>query len=422
MNIFKNKSIRAWVLYDWGSSAFACTVVAAFFPIFFKKFWSQGIDPQTSTFYLGLSMSLMALVMAVGAPILGSLADRGNFKKKGLLFFAAMGSLGTACLFLIPAGSWPLALLFYGVGYLGFAGGNLFYDALLVDVAEPEEFAKVSVLGFSWGYLGGGLLIIFHALLVTQPQWFGLSSPAEGALWAFLTVGLWWILFTVPIAQHVHEKIQKPKPATNKGFSAAFARLSITLKKVTQNKNLMLFLLAYFFYIDGVGTIYKMAVDFAMAIGMESSDLIKAIILVQFVGFPATLLFIKLAGRFGEKNSILLGVLVYALACTLGAGMQTSAHFFALAAVIGCVQGGVQALSRSLFGRLIPKDQAGEYFGFYNMMGRFSAVLGPFLVGVTAQWTQSSRASISTIVLLFIAGGFFLWRVEEPPMKGNTGL
>lgn len=363
-------------------------------------------------------MSVMATALAVGAPILGALADRGGFKKRGLLFFATFGALGTSLLFFIPQGSWPIALACYGIGTLGFGAGNLFYDALLVDITTPKDFSRVSALGFSWGYLGGGFLILCHALMVTQPQWFGFSNAAEGALWAFLTVGIWWILFTLPLMFKVKESsVNTNKSVSNNDSSplgASLKSLWVTLKEISQQKNSVLFLLAYFFYIDGVGTIYKMAVDFAMAIGMESGDLIKAIILVQFVGFPATLLFIRLAQSLGEKKSIMIGVVVYGVACALGSQMQTATHFYALAAVIGCVQGGVQAMSRSLFGQFIPPGKSGEYFGLYNMMGRFSAILGPLLVGLTAQWTQSSRASIAVIVLLFVAGGWLLHQVKEP--------
>ena len=277
-----SKPLLSWAIYDWANSAFATTVIAAFFPIFFKKYWSLGIDPQTSTFYLGTSMSLMAILMAVAAPILGSFADSHPIKKRGLLAFAALGALSTMGFFLVNSGQWVMALTLYGLASLGFAMANLLYDTLLVDLVPKKNFQFASGLGYGLGYLGGGLLVAIHAWMITSPASFGLSGPAEAVKWAFLTVGLWWLFFSLPLALYVDEKppSKSPQPLKN-----SFLQLAQTFRSAKKDRNLWMFLLAYFFYIDGVGTIYKMAVDFALAIGLESKDLILAIIMFSLWAF-----------------------------------------------------------------------------------------------------------------------------------------
>ena len=336
------RPVWAWALYDWGNSAFVTTVVAAFFPIFFKKYWSQGIDPTVSTFYLGTAMSVAALVFACAAPILGTFADFYGWKKKGVIVFAVFGSLLTCCFFLVDGGQWVAALCLYGLAWIGFTGANLFYDSLLVEVTEQKHFNFVSGFGYGLGYLGGGVLIVINAMMVTKPEMFGLADAVAGVKWAFLTVGLWWLIFTIPLIMWVPEgKADTKKHSWLEGFS----QVRKTVTEVLQQKNLLLFLIAFFFYIDGVHTIYKMAVDFAMAINLESKDLITAIVIVQFVGFPATIVYAYIADKVGTKASVLAGLVVYSLLCIGGAFMTTSTHFFILAMGLGLVQGGVQALS-----------------------------------------------------------------------------
>lgn len=410
MKIRFDRKIWAWSFYDWANSAFATTVMAAFFPIFFKKYWAADLNPQESTFYLGTTMSIAALIFAAFAPILGSTADLYGWAKRGVLIFATLGSITCFAFFPLQQGEWVLALIVYAISWLGFAGGNLFYDSLLTTVCKEDEMDWVSCLGYGMGYLGGGVLIILNALMVTKPELFGLANAAEGVKWAFATVGLWWLVFTVPLMLIVEEKpALNPQAPWWQGFKEVWQ----TLQKIKHHKNLVLFLVAFFFYIDGVHTIFKMAVDFALAINLESGDLIKAIILVQFVGFPATLLFAKLPKMIGLKNSLFLGIFIYSIICFVGAFISTATHFFIMAFVLGCVQGGVQALSRSCYATLIPeKKMASEYFGFYNMFGKFSAVLGPFLVGLTSLISKNSRVSLIAIFVLFLIGALLLSRVK----------
>ncbi len=407
--LFK-KDVWSWAFYDWANSAFATTVAAAFFPIFFKKYWASHLSPTESTFYLGATMSLAALLFAASAPLLGSFADLYGLAKRGLVFFASLGSLCCVLFYWVPEAHWVMALGVYGVAWIGFSGGNLFYDSLIFTVSDNKSMNFVSCLGYGMGYLGGGLLVVVNALMVTQPQLFGLANPAAGVKWAFISVGIWWFVFTIPLIFFVHERKAIKAKAS---WAAGFREVYQTLLKIKKHKTLVTFLIAYFFYIDGVHTIFKMAVDFALSINLQSSDLIKAIVIVQFVGFPATLVFSSLAKLTGTKTGILIGIGVYSLICLMGAFISTAAHFYVLAVVLGLVQGGVQALSRSLFAQLIPDpDHSTEFFGFYNMFGKFSAVLGPFLVGLTGLITDNSRLSLLAILVLFLIGGFLLIKVK----------
>lgn len=403
-----NRSVWGWALYDWANSAFATTVVAAFFPIFFKKYWAADLSATQSTFYLGSTLSAVALVFALAAPILGSFADLYGYAKKGLLIFAFFGVIGCGLLFLVPEKQWAWALATYAMAYIGFVGANLFYDSLLVSVTEEKHFNWVSCFGYALGYLGGGVLIVLNAMMVTKPDLFGFVSAAEGAKWAFLSVSLWWFLFTIPLWLWV----PAPSPVTGRPSALqGFEEVLKTLQEVRRHKVILLFLLSYFFYIDGVHTIFVMAVDLALSIGLESQDLIKAIIIVQFVGFPAAFAFSYLAKKIGTKNGIMAGIVIYSFVCVFGAQVTTASEFYGIAIVLGCVQGGVQALSRSFYASLIPQEKSAEFFGFYNMLGKFSAILGPFLVGLTGLVTNNSRASLFAILILFIVGGLLLRKV-----------
>jgi MFS transporter, UMF1 family len=410
MKVKLDKSVWGWSLYDWGNSAFSTTIVAAFFPIFFKKYWASNLTANESTFYLGIMMSLSALLFAIVAPILGSFGDIYGYAKKGLIHFSLIGVLSCFLFYFVPGGDWFMALSVYFLSWLGFSGSNLYYDALLVEVSDDENMNWVSCLGYGLGYLGGGILVVVNALMVTKPQLFGLSDSVSGVKWSFMSVGIWWFVFTIPLMLWVPHP--KPIPGVHT-LGSGFREIYKTLMKVRKDRNLLLFLISFFFYIDGVHTIYKMAVDFALSINLQSDDLIKAIVIVQFVGFPATLVFSYLAKKIGTKNGILFGILIYSLICLLGAFISTATHFYILAIVLGLVQGGVQALSRSFYTTLIPKDSSAEYFGFYNMFGKFSAVLGPFLVGLTSIVSNNSRLSLLSIFILFLVGGCLLIMVDR---------
>jgi UMF1 family MFS transporter len=433
------KAVWGWALYDWANSAFATTVMAGFFPVFFKQYWSHGADVNLSTAQLGFGNSIASLCMALAAPLLGAIADKGSFKKRFLTFFAYLGALSTAGLFLVEQGAWALAIFVYAMGLIGFTGANIFYDALLPRVAPPERIDTVSSLGYSLGYLGGGVLFLLNVLMTLFPARFGLADAAQAVRFSFLSVALWWGGFTLFAVFWVPEE-KRGKPLGIAGTLAAGVRqLGATFRKLRHLKTVFLFLLAYWFYIDGVDTIIRMAVDYGLSLGFESSSLIVALLIVQFVGFPAALAFGKLGQRWGVRRAIYLAILVYMGITLWGTLMTSQTEFYILAVVIGCVQGGIQALSRSYYARLIPRQNAAEFYGFYNMLGKFAVIFGPALMGAvglavrrillpaapTAQellqvGQTASRWSMGSVMLLFILGGIFFYFVDEEKGKAQA--
>ncbi len=403
-----NKKQWSWAFYDWANSAFACTVIAGFFPLFFKQYWSQNTEVTTSTFYLGVGNSLASLLIVLAAPVLGALANRGRLRMRMLASLAAVGALSTGGLFFAGAGEWPLAIAFYIIAVLGFSGANVFYDSLLVAVAAPSERHRISALGYSLGYLGGGLLFLVNVIMTLQPQWFGLADAAAAVRWSFVSVALWWALFSIPILLWV-ENTDDDRHTERFSIRAAFGDVLTTAKGLTQHRAAWIFLLAYWLYIDGVATIVRMAVDYGLSIGLPSTSLITALLLVQFVGFPATLLFAGLANRIGARKALWIGLWVYVAATIYATFMTGGIDFYVLAIALGLVQGGVQSLSRSMFSHLIPASRSGEYFGFLNMMGKAAAIVGPIMVGIVAYTTGSSRLGLLSILVLF-AGGMWLLR------------
>ena len=407
------KAVISWALYDWANSAFAVTVMSGFFPLFFKQYWASGLDSTVSTFYLGGANSIASLCVVVLAPVLGAIADRGGAKKKFLLFFAFLGVVMTLTLPMVAQGAWQLALFLYAVAILGFSGSIVFYDALLMDVTEERHIDYVSALGYGLGYLGGGLLFALNVAMTLFPHFFGLQDAAEAVRWSFVLVAFWWALFSVPVMLFVRE----PKAPADAGAAAAirggFRQLYETFLHIRQLRSVFLFLLAYWLYIDGVDTIIRMAVDYGLALGFESSNLLTALLVTQFVGFPAAIVFGKLGERRGPRQGIMLAFFVYLLVILWAYQMAQVWEFYLLAVVIGLVQGGIQSLSRSFYARLVPKDKAGEFFGFYNMLGKFAVVLGPLLMGLAAMATGSTRLSILAIPILFIGGALLLGLVDE---------
>lgn len=413
---YKRRDTISWALYDWANSAFFTTVLAGFFPVFFQKFWSTGVDPTVSTSRLGFANGIAGLLVAILAPVLGAVADRSGGRKRQLVAWTMLGVAGTAALGFIGQGEWWWAAACFMVAAIGANAANVFYDALLLDVAEPRDFDRVSALGYSLGYLGGGLLFAFNVLMTLKPQWFGLADAAEAVRASFVSVAVWWFLFMLPAAFNVRER---PPAVPSAGFLVdardGLRELRRTLGHVAQYRDISLFLLAYWLYIDGVHTIYTMAVDYGVALGLPSSSLLAALLLTQFVAFPSALALGWLGERIGAKRGILICIAVYLSATLYAWFLDSVTEFFALAVVIGLVQGGVQSLSRSFFGRLVPEGKGGEFFGFYNMMGKFASFLGPMLIATVALVTGDSRLSITSLVVLFVLGGLVLWRVPEPP-------
>ena len=406
------KTIRSWAMYDWANSAFATTVMSGFFPLFFKKYWSGAENAAESTYYLGLANSIASIIVAALAPFLGAIADRGTAKKKFLFTFAFLGIIMTGGLWMVQQGQWQMAIIFFILATVGFSGSNIFYDSLLPGVASEKKVDYVSSLGFGLGYLGGGLLFLVNVLMFQKPELFGIPDGATAIRLSFVSVAVWWAVFSIPIYLWVEEPKIHKSVGVIKSIGLGWKQLVSTLKEIKHLKVVALFLFAYWFYIDGVDTIVRMAVDYGATLGFPDSALITALLMVQFIAFPCALLFAWYANKIGVKKAIMTGIVGYGIITFLGYFMTEVWHFFALAGMIGLFQGGIQALSRSLYTRLIPKEKAAEFFGFYNMLGKFAAVIGPFMMGYITVVTGNIRYGILSILLLFIIGGFLLIRVD----------
>lgn len=410
--VFDRRSRVSWALYDWANSAFATTVVAGFFPVFFKTYWSADYSAETSTLQLGLGSALASFLVLFLAPIGGAIADRGHRKKHGLAWATALAVLSTAALFWVGQGQWLSAMTLFVLASIGFFMAIVFYDSLIVDVSVAADYDRTSALGYGLGYLGGGLLLAINVAMTLWPHTFGLADRAAAVRWSFLTVAIWWGLFSLPLFVYSTEVGVTDRLPMGRALREGLGELRGTVREILGQREVWLFLLAYWLYIDGVNTIVRMAVDFGLTLGFGQESLIMALLLVQFIGFPAAIAFGWLASRWDTKKAIYLGLVVYAGISAWAYFLQDVWQFYVMAGAIGLVQGGVQSLSRSYFARLIPEGKAGEYFGIYNMMGKFAAVLGPVLVGVTAAATGSARLSIVSIVILFVFGGALLTRVD----------
>ncbi len=407
------RNVLSWALYDWANSAFATTVMAGFFPVFFRQYWNTGVETTVGTFRLGAANSIAGLIVVALAPVIGAVADRGGARKKFLAFFAVMGIVMTGGMFFVAKGDWLTAAALYIMGILGFSLGNVTYDSLLLSVARPEESDMVSALGFSLGYLGGGLLFALNVLMTLKPALFHLADSAQAVRWSFLTVAVWWAVFSIPVMIWVREPDVVHRRGGGRMVTAGFRQLASTFGRVRRLKVVMLFLLAYWLYIDGVDTAIRMAVDYGMSLGFDSKSLILALLITQFVGFPAAIAFGRIGEKLGTRAGILIAIVVYIAVTVWAVFMSHVREFYILAVTVGLVQGGVQSLSRSFYSRIIPSTLAGEFFGFYNMLGKFATVIGPLLMGWVGMLTGSPRLALLSIVVLFICGGTLLWFVDE---------
>ena len=397
----------SWALYDWANSAFATTVMAGFFPIFFAKYWAADLAPGERTYWLGWAGSIASVVVMIAAPLLGGMADRRGLKKRFLLVCTVIGAAATAALYTVGQGEWQTALTLFTLASIGFFAGISFYDSLIVHVAKPEQLDRVSALGYGLGYLGGGLLFALNVAMALKPAVFGLADATMATRLSFLMVGFWWLAFALPLFTQVPEQA---RPHEHGGDIAA---LVATFRQLKGLKPVWMFLLAYWLYIDGVDTIIRMAVDYGVKLGFADSALISALLLVQFIGFPAAIAYGWLAERFGTKAMLFVAIAAYALITLWAYTLQTEQQFYLMAAAIGLVQGGIQSLSRSYYARLIPEGQAGQFFGFYNMLGKFAAVFGPLAVGFTAAaFPDNQRLSILALLPFFVVGALLLWRVR----------
>lgn len=415
--IENRREVFVWSLYDWAVSAFTTTVMAGFFPIFFKDFFDASEAATVSTARLGGANSVAALLMGLSAPVLGAIADKGRSKKRFLFFFCVLGAALTAALSLVSEGDWFLAAALYALAAFAQSASFIFYDALLPSITKRENVDYVSALGYALGYLGGGVLFALNIWMYLQPSFFGLADQVAAVKASFVIVAVWWVLFALPLAfvqtnKPAGEPTQERKPIAT-SVKEGLREFAGTVRHAKSYKTLFLFLGAFLLYNDGVSTTIKMAVDYGMAIGFSTKDLIVALLLVQFVGVPATFAYGTLFSYFSPKSGIYAAIVVYLLAITWGTLMDSGWEFYGLAVLIGLVQGGIQSLSRSFYSRLIPAGKESEFYGLYNVLGRFSGIFGPLIMGALGLATGESRWTLAGIAVFFLAGGLLLLAVKE---------
>jgi len=404
---------KSWVLYDWANSAYSILITTAVFPLYFKAAANgAGLNASDSTAYWGYANSIATLLISISAPVLGSIADFQGFKKRFFTFFFGLGIIFTFTLAIVPSQHWLILLICYMLTVIGFGGTGIFYDAFLVDVTTEDRMNRISSRGFAMGYIGSTIpFIIGIALIIlTQQHILPLSVAASSQL-AFAITALWWSLFTIPMLKNVKQiyyKDRVPNPISN-----GFRQLIVTFKKIKHFRPLFLFLLAYFFYIDGVNTIITMSTAYGTDLGIDSTNLLIILFVTQVVAAPFALLYGKLADRFRAKTMLLCGIVVYILICTYAYFLKTVLDFWILAMLVATSQGGIQSLSRSYFARLVPKESSNEFFGFYSIFFKFAAILGPFLVGITAQITGNTNSGVFSLIILFIIGGVILVQVPD---------
>jgi len=408
------KTINGWCMYDWANSAFATTIMAALFPPFYRSLVVRGgLSESQATALWGYTAATALLLVALIAPVLGAISDCTGGKKRYIGFFAGLGILSTASLALLGTDTWRTASLIFICGNVGFAGANVFYESLLPHICRDNDIDRISSRGYALGYLGGGILLVINALWVTQPRMFGMPDAAVALRASFLSVAVWWGAFSVPLFRQVAEPPSSLPAGETNPVKGGFLRIASTLREVRRYKQLLLFLVAFWIYNDGISTIIKMATAYGDEIGIGLKHMTIALIITQFVGIPFSLLFGRLAGKMGAKRALFLALGVYTAISIGGYFMRTPLHFYVLAFMVGTVQGGSQALSRSLFGAMVPKHKAAEFFGFFSTSGKFAGIAGPLLFGVVSQVTGKSRFSILSLVIFFLAGAVLLARVDE---------
>ncbi|MDQ4077701.1 MAG: MFS transporter [Chloroflexota bacterium] len=413
--VLDRKETLSWAMYDWANSAFATTVMAAVLPIYYASVAASNLPDNIRSAYWGYTNSLALLIIALLAPVLGAVADYMGAKKRFMGIFLMVGVLFTALLYFITQGEWLLASVLFIVANIGFAGANVFYDSLLPHIASDEEIDRLSTAGYALGYLGGGILLIINLLWILQPELFGISDTTMASRLAMFSVAVWWAIFSVPLFRNVPEPPRRVASIDRLGANpvrAGFSRLQHTFQEIRKYRQLLIFLIAFLFYNDGISTIIKMATVYGTEIGIDQSALIGALVLTQFVGIPFSFAFGWLAHRIGSKRSIYLALTVYMFISIGGYFMAEAWHFWALALAVATVQGGSQALSRSLYGSMVPRSQSSEFFGFFSVSSKFAGIMGPLLFAVVAQLAGSSRLSIVSLLVFFIGGMLILTQVD----------
>jgi UMF1 family MFS transporter len=407
--------LRAWAMYDWANSAFQSTVITAVFPPFFSAYAAAGVPPAVATARFAWATTVAVTITAILGPILGAIADYRAIKKRMLAVFVGIGVITTLMMGTIGRGEWTDAALLFMVSNIAVASSVVFYDSLLPHIAAPDEMDRVSTAGYAIGYLGGGILLVINLLWILTPETFGIPDTVAGIKLSLVSVGVWWLVFSIPIFRRVPEPrriIEADETADENPVRAAFVRVWETFHELRGYRQAFLMLVAFLLYNDGIQTIIRMAAIYGTEIGIDQNAQIEAFVIVQFVGIPFSFLFGALAGRIGAKAGIFLALTVYTAISILGYFMTASWQFFVLAFLVGTVQGGSQALSRSLFARMIPKHKSSEYFGFFSVFEKFAGIAGPALFAVSVTMFGSSRAAVISVIVFFVCGGLVLTRVD----------
>jgi UMF1 family MFS transporter len=406
---------RAWAIYDWANSAFQCTIITAIFPVYYSSVAAAGLPGSTATARFAAATTIALTIIAVASPILGAYADFAGAKKRMLAAFMSVGVAATAAMFLIREGDWRLAEWLFVAANIGISGSFVFYDSLLPHIAADDEIDRVSSAGYALGYLGGGLLLVVNLLWIMKPAWFGLPDAGFGSRLSFLSVAVWWVAFSIPMFRRVPEPPVKPDAAavaSGNVVGASLVQLFDTLRELRRYRQAALMLVAFLIYNDGVGTIIRMAGIYGAEMNLPQDALIGAIVMVQFVGIPFAILFGKLAGPIGAKRAIFLSLVIYVAISILGFRMRTIQEFYLLAFLVGTVQGGSQALSRSLFATMVPRHKSSEFFGFFAVFEKFAGIFGPAVFALTVALTGSSRNAILSVIAFFVVGAALLARVD----------
>ncbi len=408
------KEEKSWAFYDWGSSAYSIIITTAVFPLYYKAAATKaGVELADSTAYLGYTIAIFTFILAMIGPILGTIADYQGLKKKFFTAFFLLGTVSTAALAFVPSDNWLLLLVCYTFAALGATGANVFYDAFIVDVTSAKRMNNVSAFGYGLGYIGSTIPFILSiaVILLASNEVIPISTTNASRI-AFLITAAWWAAFSIPMFKRVHQNYyieREPSP-----IRQSMKRLGNTVRSIRQYRALFLFLLAYFFYIDGVGTIIALATSYGTDLGLSATSLLIVLFVTQVVAAPFAILYGRLSERFTGKKMLYVGICVYIVVCIYAFFLETITDFWILAMLVATSQGGIQALSRSYFAKLVPRENANEFFGFYNIFGKFAAILGPLLVGVTAQLTGNSSMGVFSLIILFVIGLFILSRVPEP--------
>jgi UMF1 family MFS transporter len=409
--------LRAWALYDLANSAFQTTIIAAVFPIYYQKVAAAGQPEAVAMGRFAWATTLAILIVAVIAPVLGAVADYTAVKKRLLAVFLVIGAAPTAAMYWIGRGDWQFALVLFVVGNIGVAGTIVFYESLLPHLVEGQDLDRVSTAGYAVGYMGGGALLAINLMMIQKPEWFGIPDAGTATRLALASVAVWWVLFSIPLFRSVPEpsvrRESDESPDGGNAFRGGAMRLLETFHELRRYRDAFVFLLAFLLYNDGIQTMIRMAAIYGTQIGLPESAMITALLMTQFIGIPCAFVFGMVAARIGARTAVFVGLGVYVLITVLGYFMSTGAHFFALAGLVGMVQGGTQALSRSLFASMIPRHKSSEFFAFFSVFERYAGVLGPAIFAFVVEHSGSGRSAILAVAVFFVVGAALLTRVDD---------